>query len=201
METYDFYTGEYIKRFMLTKDEYNDYVFDDSIKNMKLDNNVLYGVHVTLIRKTGIFSPDKYNIDFIEEVPEDICNKIEQGKKLKQEIEEFKEKQRFKQISTSVIKDNRIVSDKTFAVRFLSYLMDNYRGGAFGHPMDEEEYEYMIHVAIRLLKHQVETCPEEEKSYFINLDKDYKDYKDIVKYVCKYNDEFYQYLIKSKFIK
>lgn len=102
--------------------------------------------------------------------------------------------------NNNIIRDNRIVSNYTFAVRFLSYLMDDYNGGAFGHPMQEEEYEYMISVAIELLKHQVETCPDNEKWYFENLVKDYKDYKDIIKYICIYHDEFYQYLINAKFI-
>lgn len=99
-----------------------------------------------------------------------------------------------------IIKDNRIVSDHTFAVRFLSYLMYDYNGGAYPDAISEEEYEYMVYTAIELLKHQVETCPEEEKWYFENLDKDYKDYKDIIRYICKYNDEFYQYLVRAKFI-
>lgn len=96
MVLYDFYYGEYIKRVMLTNDEYNDYVFDDNIKNMNLDDDTLYGVRVTRLREYGRFWPDKYNIDFIEEVPEDIWNKMEQMKILKEEIEQFKEQQRTK---------------------------------------------------------------------------------------------------------
>lgn len=100
-----------------------------------------------------------------------------------------------------IIKDNRIVSDYTFAVRFLSYLADQYDGCNFSHLIQEEEYDYMIETAIQLLKHQVETCPEDEKWYFENLYKDYQSYKDIIQYhICKYKQEFYQYLINAKFI-
>lgn len=102
----------------------------------------------------------------------------------------------------NIIKNNRMVSDHTFAVRFLSYLMNNYNGGIFGHPMDEEEYEYMVETAINLLKYQVETCPDSERWYFENLCKGYKSYKDIIQYhICKSNEQFYQYLINAKFIK
>lgn len=101
----------------------------------------------------------------------------------------------------SIIKDNRIVSSHTFAVRFLSYLAEHFGEASGLHPMWEEEYEYMLAVAIELLKHQVETCPTEEKWYFKNLYKDYKDYKDIIKYhVCGNEPEFYEYLKRAKFI-
>ena len=56
----------------------------------------------------------------------------------------------------------------------------------------------MMATAIGLLKLQVETCPENEKWYFKNL---YKDYKDIIKYhICANNSEFYNYLVRAKFI-
>lgn len=100
-----------------------------------------------------------------------------------------------------IIKDNRIVSDITFATRFLSYLEGHFNESGRIHPMLEEEYEYMLSTSIKLLKHQVETCPSDEEWYFKNLYKDYKNYKDIIKYhVCANNPEFYNYLERAKFI-
>lgn len=104
-------------------------------------------------------------------------------------------------MTTSIIKDNRIVSSHTFAVRFLLYLAYNYNGGNFTHQMLEEEYEYMVSVAIKLLKLQIETCPPVEEWYFNNLDKNWKDYKSVIKnHICANNPDFYNYLIKANFI-
>jgi hypothetical protein len=61
-----------------------------------------------------------------------------------------------------IIKDNRIVSDKTFASRFVSFLKDI----QVNDPMSEEELEYMRKVANSLLLHQANTATEkEEKEY------------------------------------
>lgn len=92
--------------------------------------------------------------------------------------------------------DNRIVSDKTFAVRFLSFLERMYDSSIiYSCPMEEEEYEYMCFVACNLLKYQVETCPDNEKWYFENLVKDYTDYLDIIeKHIGKYHESFVNFL-------
>lgn len=101
----------------------------------------------------------------------------------------------------NIIKDNRIVFSHTFATRFLSYLAKHFDETSGLHPMWEEEYEYMVAVAVELLKYQIKTCPPEEEWYFKNLYKDYKDYKDIIKHhICANNPEFYEYLKRTKLI-
>lgn len=73
------------------------------------------------------------------------------------------------------IKDNRIVSDYTFATRFLQFLADFYPDAGSWHPILEEEYEYMCLVAKELLDYQKSTCEDKyEKQYFENT-------KDIIK--------------------
>ena len=64
------------------------------------------------------------------------------------------------------IKDNRIVSDRTFARRFKSFLKDVEPNCAMG----AEELDYLKAVAEELLTYQLHTCPEEEKSYHENID-------------------------------
>ena len=59
------------------------------------------------------------------------------------------------------IKDNRIVSDYTFAVRFkhfIEHLPKNYK---WSDPMIYEECEYMEYIAKRLLKYQKQTVSDE----------------------------------------
>lgn len=92
--------------------------------------------------------------------------------------------------------DNRIVNYKTFATRFLSFLERLYGNGiTYSGPMEEEEYEYMCMIACDLLKHQVETCPDNEKWYFENLVKGYTDYLDIIeKHIAKNNESFVNFL-------
>lgn len=61
-----------------------------------------------------------------------------------------------------IIKDNRIVSDTTFATRFVSFLKDI----TVNDPMSEEEIDYMRNVANSLLVHQANTATEiGEKDY------------------------------------
>lgn len=99
--------------------------------------------------------------------------------------------------------DNRIVNDKTFAVRFLSFL-ERLDGNTitYSGPMEEEEYEYMCFVACKLLKYQVETCPDNEKWYFENLVKGYSDYIDIIeKHIAKNNESFVKFLKLIKDVK
>lgn len=99
--------------------------------------------------------------------------------------------------------DNRIVNDKTFATRFLSFLERLYGNDiTYSGPMEEEEYEYMCTIACDLLKHQVETCPDNEKWYFENLVKGYSDYIDIIEmHIAKNNEAFVNFLKVIKAIK
>lgn len=61
------------------------------------------------------------------------------------------------------IKDNRIVSSKTFAIRFKQFLdwipKEFYMSG----PHILEEYEYMQIVADHLLKYQIQTATKQEE--------------------------------------
>ena len=50
--------------------------------------------------------------------------------------------------------DNRIVKDKTFALRLLSFAMDTSAGDACG----EDEKESMVSYASQLLEYQIETA-------------------------------------------
>ena len=61
------------------------------------------------------------------------------------------------------IKDNRIVSDMTFAVRLKNFI-DNVE--ACDCP-GEEEKEYLQSVANELIKHQVETATDEEEIKYL----------------------------------
>jgi len=63
----------------------------------------------------------------------------------------------------NIIKDNRIVSDKTFATRFSSFLKDI----QVADPMSEEELEYLRWVAHSLLLHQANTCTETEELNYL----------------------------------
>ena len=64
----------------------------------------------------------------------------------------------------SIIKDNRIVSDKTFATRFVSFLKDIQVNDQIGH----EELEYLRSVANSLLLHQANTATEKEEKRYLN---------------------------------
>lgn len=62
--------------------------------------------------------------------------------------------------------NNRIVSDKTFAVRLYNFI----RQAECNDMASEEEQNYLLGVATRLLEYQVRTVnTEEEKQYFENL--------------------------------
>lgn len=65
------------------------------------------------------------------------------------------------------IKDNRVVSDRTFARRFKSFLKDVEPNCAMG----AEELDYLKTVADELLAYQLHTCPEEERPYHKNIDR------------------------------
>jgi hypothetical protein len=63
----------------------------------------------------------------------------------------------------SPIKDNRIVSDETFAVRFKNFIKDV----QVNDPASEEEKEYLLNVANRLLKYQIETATDESEISYL----------------------------------
>lgn len=64
----------------------------------------------------------------------------------------------------NIIKDNRIVSDKTFATRFVSFLKDI----QVNDPMSDEELEYLRRVANSLLLHQANTCTDKEELNYLD---------------------------------
>lgn len=94
--------------------------------------------------------------------------------------------------------DNRIVDNHTYAVRQLGFLCSLYPNGipmSTCSGMDEEEYEYLCWVACELVRYQVATCPDDEKWYFENLVKKYKDGNDIIEnHICKLHPEFFKFL-------
>lgn len=57
------------------------------------------------------------------------------------------------------IKDNRIVKDKTFALRLLGFALHT----DWNDPCMEEEKESMISYSTSLLKYQIETATEKEE--------------------------------------
>jgi hypothetical protein len=66
------------------------------------------------------------------------------------------------------IKDNRIVNDYTFARRFKGFL----EGVEPGCMMGAEELDYLRRVADKLLQYQLHTCPDDEKKYHENNEKE-----------------------------
>lgn len=64
------------------------------------------------------------------------------------------------------IKDNRIVSDRTFARRLRTHLKSVTANCAMG----DEEVDYLKRVADSLLEYQMETCPDDERRYHENCD-------------------------------
>ena len=57
------------------------------------------------------------------------------------------------------IKDNRIVKDKTFALRLLDFALDINCADACG----EDEKESMVSYSTSLLKYQIETATEQDE--------------------------------------
>lgn len=64
----------------------------------------------------------------------------------------------------NIIKNNRIVSDKTFATRFVSFL----KNIQVNDPMGEEELEYLRRVAHSLLLHQSNTSTDKDEKSYLN---------------------------------
>jgi len=63
-----------------------------------------------------------------------------------------------------IIKDNRIISDTTFATRFASFLKDIKVNDA----SSEEELGYMKSVAHCLLLHQANTATDKSEKEYLN---------------------------------
>ena len=61
------------------------------------------------------------------------------------------------------IKNNRIVSSKTFAIRLKSFISNT----KVHDPCSEEEKEYLLHVAENLLKYQIQTVTDEEEINYL----------------------------------
>jgi len=64
----------------------------------------------------------------------------------------------------NIIRENRIVSDKTFATRLVSFLKDI----QVNDPMSEEELEYLRSVAHSLLLYQANTCTDKEELNYLD---------------------------------
>ena len=58
------------------------------------------------------------------------------------------------------IKDNRIVKDKTFALRLLSFALET---NCLSDPCSEDEKESMISYSTSLLKYQIETVTDQNE--------------------------------------
>ena len=61
------------------------------------------------------------------------------------------------------IKDNRIVSNETFAIRFKNFIKDV----QVNDPASDEEKEYLLDVANRLLKYQIQTVTKDNEINYL----------------------------------
>ena len=61
------------------------------------------------------------------------------------------------------IKDNRIVSSKTFAIRFKDFIEHT----NVNDPCSEEEKEYLLNVANQLLEYQIQTATDESEINYL----------------------------------
>ena len=66
------------------------------------------------------------------------------------------------------IKNNRIVNDRTFAIRFRNFIRDTSVSDA----ISEEEKEYLLMVAENLLHYQIETATDESELKYLENIKD-----------------------------
>lgn len=62
-------------------------------------------------------------------------------------------------IMVNPIKNNRIISDKTFAIRFRDFIKDV----EVNDPCSNDEKEYLLNVAERLLNYQLDTVTDENE--------------------------------------
>ena len=65
------------------------------------------------------------------------------------------------------IKDNRLVSGYTFAVRFKQFLKWIPKDWWMSQPHYFEEFEYMMHVANALLKYQIQTATDKNEIAYL----------------------------------
>ena len=61
------------------------------------------------------------------------------------------------------IKDNRIVSDETFAIRFRNFIKET----EVSDPCSDDEKDYLLNVANRLLNYQIDTATDEEEIKYL----------------------------------
>lgn len=61
------------------------------------------------------------------------------------------------------IKNNRIVSNETFAIRFKNFIKDV----QVNDPASDEEKEYLLNVANQLLKYQIQTVTEDTEINYL----------------------------------
>ena len=66
------------------------------------------------------------------------------------------------------IKNNRIVSDKTFAIRFPDFVLHTNVSDA----ISDEEKQYLLKIAEDLLYYQIETATDELELKYLNNIKD-----------------------------
>lgn len=109
---------------------------------------------------------DSFNKDKRAELTRLLANKCDEVIVLKAEEEKKGEEIKILKMITSVrkdnpIKSNRLVGDKTFAIRFKSFVEEVEAKD----PISEEEKEYLHHVAERLLKWQTKTVKKDSEEY------------------------------------
>ena len=71
----------------------------------------------------------------------------------------------------NTIKENRYVNDITFATRLKSFIEHTGKTYGAGDFLIDEEWEYLLNVANKLVNWQKENVTEEDFNYFKNLNK------------------------------
>lgn len=69
------------------------------------------------------------------------------------------------------IKENRYVNDMTFATRLKNFIEHTGKTYGAGDFLIDEEWEYLLNVADKLVNWQKENVTEEDFNYFKNLNK------------------------------
>lgn len=116
------------------------------------------------IKKGELLESNTGKIAYVKEVLEDKLKVLINGKK---EIILNTDLSNWSYINP--IKDDRIVSDTTFALRFKHFLERIPQEFILSHPMLYEEYDYMLHVAKRLLKYQIQTVTDEYEIKYLKM--------------------------------
>ena len=81
------------------------------------------------------------------------------------------------------IKDNRIVKDKTFALRLLGFALNTNCNDA----CSEDEKISMISYSIILLKYQIDTATEQDEIDYLERRNAKETLKKGLKFICIYN--------------